>query len=243
MSIKRMQYDIKVKLNKVDSNQYRNLRIPEIDWALNEAQEIFIKIVSEPRSSKYLSQKLVELGFQINQRSIDDIRTLVRQGVGLVPDQVNSTEYRYQLPDDYMFFHSAIVLASKGSCEGVQCKMMHQQTDDRFLESPFTQPSFEWREIPFIFYDYGILVYSEANFSLGTVFWSYIKKPVYIHNAEDYSGGQYRLPDGTLLTGFRDSELPEHTHREIADIAVLILSGQLQFPDYQIKKDKLDLLN
>ncbi len=32
MSIKRMHYDIKVKLNKVDSQQYRNLLIPEIQW-------------------------------------------------------------------------------------------------------------------------------------------------------------------------------------------------------------------
>ncbi len=64
-----------------------------------------------------------------------------------------------------------------------------------------------------------------------------------MHNAEDYVGATYNLPDGTVLTGTQDCELSEHTHREIVDLAVLILSGQMQLPDYQIKKDKLNLLN
>ena len=48
MTIQEMHYDFKMKLNKIDSEQYRNLRIPEIDWKLNEALEIFIKINAEP---------------------------------------------------------------------------------------------------------------------------------------------------------------------------------------------------
>ena len=38
MNISEMHYDFKKKLNKVDSEQNRNLLVPEIDWALNEAQ-------------------------------------------------------------------------------------------------------------------------------------------------------------------------------------------------------------
>ena len=45
MLIEDMHYDFKQKINKIDSQKYRNLRIPEIDWKLNEAQEIFIKTV------------------------------------------------------------------------------------------------------------------------------------------------------------------------------------------------------
>ena len=62
MSIKRMHYDLKVKLNKVDSQQYRNLLIPEIDWALNEAQNIFIKNIAEPRKM----QQMFDFGFEKN---------------------------------------------------------------------------------------------------------------------------------------------------------------------------------
>jgi len=55
-----MHYDLKVKLNKVDSQQYRNLLIPEIDWALNEAQNIFIKNIAEPRKM----QQMFDFGFE-----------------------------------------------------------------------------------------------------------------------------------------------------------------------------------
>ena len=148
MDIKEMEYDVKFKLNKVDSNQYRNLRIPEIDWALNEAQEIFIKIVAEPRSNKHLTQRIVELGFQINQRSIDDIRTIVKLDQVLTPTKIDDTRFQYQLPQDYLFFHRARVFATKGNCEEVKCTLMHKQTDDRFLESPFDSPESTRTPIP-----------------------------------------------------------------------------------------------
>ena len=44
MTIQEMHYDVKMKLNKVDSQQYRNLIIPQVDWILNEAQELFVKL-------------------------------------------------------------------------------------------------------------------------------------------------------------------------------------------------------
>ena len=65
-----MHYDFKTKLNKIDSQQYRNLRIPEIDWKLNEAQELFVKMIAKPRLRNHL-------GFETSQRSVDDIRTIV----------------------------------------------------------------------------------------------------------------------------------------------------------------------
>ena len=71
MDIRSLQYDFKQKLNKVDSQQYRNLKIPEIDWKLNEAADIYIKTIVEPR-------KFNNLGFETSQRTIDDIRTIVK---------------------------------------------------------------------------------------------------------------------------------------------------------------------
>ena len=62
----------------------------------------------------------------------------------------------------------------------------------------------------------------------------YIKKLEYIHNAEDFRGGTYKLPSGVILTGSVNCELPEHTHREIVDLAVLIASGEIQSPGYEL---------
>ena len=46
---------------------------------------------------------------------------------------------------------------------------------------------------------------------------------------------------GTLLTGSQDCELPIQTHREIVDIAVLILTNNLELPTYQLKQAKVNL--
>ena len=62
MNAREMHYDFKQKLNKIDSQKYRNLLVPEIDWKLNEAQEVFVKIIAEPRLRS-------QLGFEINQRN------------------------------------------------------------------------------------------------------------------------------------------------------------------------------
>jgi hypothetical protein len=119
-----------------------------------------------------------------------------------------------------------------------------KQHDDLHEESPFDCSSFEWREVSVRFFKNGLRVFTDGTFIVESICeFNYIKKPVYIQNAQDYVGGTYNLPNGTTLTGFTNCELPEHTHREIVDLAVLIATGQLQIPDYQIKQDKINLLN
>ena len=203
MSIKGMHYDVKVKLNKVDSQQYRNLLIPEIDWALNEAVGIFIKRIAQPRKI----QQAFDFGFEKN----------------LVSSKATIT---------------------KNNCNDVKAGCVLRQHDDNFEASPFDKSSFEWREVNIRFYNDGIKVFSDGTFVINSLQMDYIRKPAYIHNAEDFgSSNQYILPDGTLLTGFQNCELPSQTHSEIVDIAVLVLTGELQYSDYNIKREKLNLIN
>jgi len=63
MNVEEMHIDFKRKLNKIDSEKYRNLRPQEIDLYLNEAQEVLIK------------QKLIQ--FETSQKLIDDLRMLL----------------------------------------------------------------------------------------------------------------------------------------------------------------------
>ena len=231
MTIKDMHYDFKKKLNKVDSQQYRNLLIPEIDWALNEAQELFIKMVAEPRLRSYL-------GFEKSQRNIDDIRTLVVNDNCL--DVSNNT---VSLPENYWHFVRADVKMSKGNCTGIKGKFHVRQHDDEFENSPFDKSSFEWRTVNGVFYENGVKFYTDGSFTVDKFCISYIKKPRYIHNAEDFRSGTYNLPSGIVLSGAVNCELPEHTHREIVDIAVLLVSGEINTPDYQTKLNKLTFNN
>lgn len=240
MDVRAMHYDLKVKLNKVDSQQFRNLRVPEIDWLLNEAQEVFIKKIAQPRIKN-------GYGFEVNQRSIDDVRTIVVDSLTpLVISNFNTQDNSFQaaLPADYMFFISGYACITKGQCENQRARMYVKQHDDLHEESPFDSSSFEWREVSVRFFKNGLRVFTDGTFIVESICeFNYIKQPAYIQNAQDYVGGTYNLPNGTPLVGFQNCELPEHTHREIVDLAVLIATGQIQIPDYQIKQDKINLLN
>ena len=234
MDIREMHYDINFKLNKVDSQQYKNLKVPEKDWALNEAKDIFIKSIAEPRIPNHL-------GFETSQRSIDDIRTLVVNNRELTPT-INDTEYLITLPEDYMFYVSAEAIISRVGCKDKKVRLTPVQHDDLVEEDSFYNSSFEWGDVNMKFFDGGIKVFTDGTFSVKTVLLNYIREHAYMHNAQDFlPAGQYKLPSGQLLAGKQDCELPKHTHREIVDIAVLILSNNLDMPNYQLKQAKLNL--
>lgn len=235
MTIKEMQYDIKFKLNKVDSQQYRNLRIPELDWVINEAYEIFVKSVAEPRTSNYL-------GFETSQRTIDDIRTIVVNDKNIIPTKLDNKTYVLSLPQDYMFYISASVVITKKNCSDRIARAILRQHDDRFESSPFDNSSFEWKEVNIRFYENGIKLFTDGTFDIKEVKLNYIRKHAYIHNAQNFlPTGSYKLPSGVILTGSQDCELPTQTHREIVDIAVLILTNNLELPTYQLKQAKVNL--
>lgn len=232
MTSRDMHYDFKTKLNKVDSQQYRGLRVPEIDWALNAGQEIFIKMVAFPRFN-------TRLGFEKVQRNTDDIRTLVLSSGALVPASNVVT-----LPSDYWHYLNGIVTLNKEDCpDDVTANIKIRQHDDEFESSPFDKSSFEWRTVNAVFDSGGLRFYTDGTFTIPTCTFDYVRHPLYIHNAQDTTGGNYNLPSGVNLTGSQDCELPEETHREIVDIAVLLVTGQIQIPDYQIKLNKLNLNN
>lgn len=235
MNIKEMHYDFKQKLNKLDSQQYRNLRVPEIDWKINEAYEIFVKSIAEPRINNHL-------GFETNQRTIDDIRTIVINDKELIPIRIDETSYYVELPENYMFYISANVIMSRKGCEDRIGRTILRQHDDRFEISPFDNSSFEWEEVNIRFYEKGIRIFTDGTFSIKKLKLNYIRKHAYIHNAEDFLPSKsYILPSGKLLTGTQNCELPEHTHREIVDIAVLITTGDLSLDNYQFKQAKINL--
>ena len=276
MDINEMHYDFKTKLNKVDSQQYKNLRIPEIDWALNEAQELFVKMVAKPRLR-------TSLGFETHQRAIDDIRPLVvnartytvTNDIGILPNNAagqtlsaatyglsktyqpgevltttdlqaletyNSNNLDKQIfLESYWHFISADVTMNKGTCpDSKSARVFIRQHDDDFENSPFDRSSFEWRTVNGTFTEDGIKFYTDGSFTISDYSISYIKKLRYIHNAAKFVGGTYKLPSGIVLNGAANCELPDHTHREIVDIAVLLVTGELQIPDYEIKLNKVN---
>lgn len=227
MTIGEQHYDFKLKYNKLDSHQNRNFTVPEIDWLMNEAEEDFVKKVAFPRGKSHL-------GFELNQRAMDDLRTLVIDNVCL---QVDGDIVEF--PSEYWFYLGGTMKMDKGKCIDVIGNIRVQQHDDLFEVSRFDRSSFEWRTVNVNFTERGMKVFTDGTFTCTRACINYIKKPEYVHNAAAYPGGTYRRPNGNILTGTRNSDLPEHTHREVVDIAVSLASRSLQSPDYQSRMEKL----
>jgi len=229
MTIKEMHYDFKSKWNKIDSQQHKNFKIPEIDWKLNEAQELFVKKIAKPR-------RISSSGFEISQRSIDDIRTIVVQNRCFIP--VNNVVV---LPTNYWHFVSGEVFMDKGNCTRKKGRIRIVQHDDNFEGSNFDKSSFEWRVSNATFFENGLFIYDDGTYINSKFCMTYIRKLSYIHNAEDFRNGSYNLPSGITLTGSFNCELPDHTHREIVDIAVALAANDIQLVAYQDKLAKLNL--
>lgn len=236
MTIEDMHYDFKKKLNKVDSQQYKNLLIPEIDWVLNEAQSLFIDMIAQPRLHQHL-------GFERTQKNIDDIRTVVVENHSLTLSSADLDSSLYSLPGDYRYYIKGFVLMSKGPCGEIKGRLHIQRQGDEFEEQSFYESSYKWRHANGEFVQGGLRVYHKGDFIINDVIINYIENPEYMHNAANFRAGSYNLPSGTVLTGTQDSVLPDHVHREIVDLAVLITTGEIQAPDFQLKFTKLQLNN
>lgn len=237
MTAREMHYEFKMRIDKVDSLQRRNFLVPQIDLKLNEAQELFIENLAMPKFDP-------RLGFEINQRAIDELRTIVvnQKGDNYTEVEVfdDSSFITKGLPSDYKFFLNAKVIAEKGSCVKV-LNIKPFQHDDESEISPFDKSSFEWKVVNMRFISEGIRFFTDKTFKIQKVYLDYIKEPRYIHNAQDFPGGAYDKGDGTILQGSSDCELPKGTHSKIVDLAVLIAAGEINSVDYQLKVYKQQL--
>lgn len=234
-NIKNMHYDFKQRLNRIDSNAYVGLRVPEIDRALNRAIDLYMLLVAEPRLRN-------QFGFEKIQRTIDDISIMVKNDVQLSVSKPLTEDDYYNaiLPNDYLYYLSTgTLLASNGTCQNVKLETSVIKHNNRSENNTFYKSDFDWRECNIRFFDGGIKIFNEG-FTVTKFTINYLKKHPYVHNAEAFNVTGYKLPDSTLLTGYVDCILPDITHSEIVDLAVLMTTGDLDSPmSYQFKNNIL----
>lgn len=228
MTIEAMHYELKTEVNRLDSNVYRQLRIPEIDWKLNQAQAILINSIANPRQPVS--------GFELNQRSRSDLSPIAVDALTIQAQPLSSTQYTVEKPENYLYFTRAYANCVKQGCER-KIRVWVVQQDDLHEEYPFSKSSFEWEEVNGYSYEGGLKAYTDGSFSIRNIELSYLRQPKYMHL------GSYQLPDGTPLTGNQDCELGESLHRSIVSLAALIITGNLQIGDYDIKLANFKLTN
>lgn len=243
MNIQEMHYHFKSRLNKLDSSFNRNLIIPEVDVYLNDAQLLFIKGITNPEPK---NESLPLYNRIFNNRSSHDIRTLIIKQGGAVSQTVaqvaGTDEWISVYPTNYFSFLGGEVLAQQDTCER-NLEIIIKRYDERFIRNPYWLSNFGWEEVVGQFEPTGLKLYCKG-FTPQKVFYHYIKKPSYIHNATGYNVNGYKMPDGvTTLTGTQNCDLPEETHSSIVDLAVMIVAGIIQSPLYQTEIDKLKISN
>jgi hypothetical protein len=231
-----MLFALKERVSKVDGNKYRNLPIPVLDARLNEAQDIYIRLVLAPRNPDDV--KLITY-----RNDMETIRTLIKTSEKLDVTEYDDISDTADIPSDYRYFISGYVNATRRGCDK-KLRVNPRKHDDDFQGSPNTASSFLFESCnSTLIGENRIRLYHGNDFVINDLVMDYIRIPKYIHNADKYGEGKYTLLNGTELEGHQDCELPEECHSEIVDIAVAVIRGDFNTPEYQAAVQKLNLLN
>lgn len=232
-----MHYDFDVKIDKVASSGRANFTRAERDWLLNRGTEMIIK-------QRYGLTNPHKTGFEGSQKRVDDLKSLVikyPEQPGISPIVHDENTYEVQL-DELVYPYWFLI---RGTAEVVftdcvdKASLRFIQHDDLnyALKDPFNKSSREE-----ILFNFGrsssdptvdsIYLYPGGLF-LGAIYLEYIKQPAKLN----YGG--YEYIDGVVYAQ-QSSDLPEHIHSEIVDLAVQLAAGIIEDPNYvQLKTQQV----
>lgn len=206
-------------LQRVNANAYDTFLTEEIDFFLNRAQDRFVKertnIKSDPRRD----------GFEGSQKRLDDIRVLVQQDFNeTFPAQEGPQWIQADVPVNYLHlvaFQADIHFNRCGDVTTadpsmlVPVRVVDNAEAYAMQRNPFAKSNID-SPLATLSRD-DLKVYQDGkSFILKGITLDYIRKP--------------RTIDLSLN---QDSELAEHTHQEIVDIAVKNVLEAIESPRYQ----------
>lgn len=206
-------------LQRVAANAYDYLTAEEIDFWLNRAQDRFVK------DRAFITGDVRQIGFQGNQKRLDDIRSIVVQNYVDTWDMTTNPEWiQVDLPADYQHLVNIRANIRKSVCGNVTVTSPQAQVPVRVVDNaevhfmqqnPFAKA--QWNSPLATISENDISVYQDAE--------SYILEGI----TADY----IRIPERIDLALSQDCELAEHTHQEIVDIAVKNILEAIESPRYQ----------
>lgn len=225
MLIQDAQIRFKVALDKLDTSVYPELTPEVIDVIFRINEEHFIK-------TRYSGNNYKREGFEVSQKRIDDLRTLVKN-VTIVANETgdNLSQYTFNLtsvPDYWFYLKSQVGLKVK-VC-GLQygsstvnssnttdlykdSEIIVRQLDDirKLKQDPFNKSIRD--EISITFEAEGnITVHTDKTFTVKEFYLTYLKAPLLIEN----TAIGVNNPVGYTNT----FNTPIETHQEIIDMAV-----------------------
>lgn len=209
-----LQEAFEIELNVLDDGLNKPKSM-DTEWWLNRGLEKFFK-------TRYSGVNYKGLGFEQNQKRIDDLRTLV-VNTNIVPTKESSEKYTVQLPSDYVFHlgDNAGIEPADGMTN--ECWPVDEwgkyitkygdtleatiETIDRQRANSLSEHRLKYCSARPLRLIQGneVLLYTDGNYKVTNYTLTYLRKPKQIDIHSD-PFAEY-------------TDMPEHTHSEIVKIA------------------------
>lgn len=230
MTIQRMHHEIKLRLNKINSNHKQDLPTAFIDDFINDAQFRYIEIFYSGNNAKRFP-----IGFEVTQQRIDMLSTLVPPSTNFPVTNYDTDIYKFNFKDlnyPYLHFLRGSILTDCGKMELNIIK--HDEFDDVLVDEN-RKPSLKWRRaIGIIQSDNDgngvIYMYTNGEYEPNFINMSFIRKPSSVfyggYDTLEFINGDPNAYNST--TQSINCELPEQYHSIVVDIAIELISRSIE---------------
>lgn len=235
MIIEELHYQVRQKVNKLDSGFRRDFNDAEIDDALNEATLMYIHDLYTQYNNR---------GAEHDNESVVKIRPLIITypiAPAIIPtSSTTDGVYTFQLPSQFLYPLRQRIKSNDCSDEFIQVSLIKHDELDALLKDYHYKPSLKWKRSIGVIGSLNsnaqaMFIYTGGEFSANSLYLDYIKKP------NKVSIGGYNDIAGNLKAKV-ESDLPEEHHFRLVDYAAVILHGIIENSNgLQVSLTKLNL--
>jgi hypothetical protein len=210
---------VKQRINKLDSQDYDNIE----PWMIIEA---FNKAQVEWSRRQLHGLNIVKEGDEQSTRRKDDMQVLLHTLPVVVSE--NKLFYQGNIPADYLQWKRVDAEATSDCCEARPMVIYFAEEGNvaELLRDHSKRPSFEWNETFATIKNNDILIYTNGEFNLSNVKFTYYRQPRRIEIANVIN--PYTATVSTVNT---ESEFKDDIIELLIDEAASIIAGDIESPN------------
>lgn len=226
MDVNALITKIKLRVNKLDSQDYDNLMVWQILEAFNRAQLLYVR-------SNLQGYNLLNEGDEQSKRRVDDFqRLLTTLDLNPVKNTTRYTEFG-PYPDDYLLFKKLDAKAklcdrnNPYSCDGekdIKVYLVEEANSSHYFEDEHLVPNFEWGETFATIIHDRFRIYRN-NFDISDVKLTYYRKPRLVEKAGNVTIGAVSTGPATLDV---EPEFNDDVVENIISLTASLIQGDIQ---------------
>lgn len=208
MTSKKAQLRVKNGLNKLDSQDYPNIKAWKIEEAVNTAALRFCRRRAETKENTI--------------KAVDDLQVLLKSAK-LSGSNRDTFFISHKLPTDYIGHSRVTPICNKGNCIGIKIvsEPIENSNVDELLQDFSSQPSFDFEQTFHVLSGNKVKVYHNGDFEVKEIELDYYKTPQYI-----------TFPSTPQIDGGIGKDMTWEFKDDICDLiieeAIAILSGDTE---------------